>query len=73
MATITCPYCGDKRKSSSMLSTIIAYTEVAGIAGIFPKISFKEKLTDANEWIDLKCPNCQSTYRYNQRTKEVMK
>lgn len=70
MAAIRCPYCDTKVKSSS---NSLSWTLMIGVTGNPPLKGFKEKLDDANEWIDIACPNprCGRTFRYNRRTKEV--
>ncbi len=64
MAKIRCPYCDTKTGRPSEV-IYLANTMGCGIGG------FKMKLSDANGWIDVKCPNCERTYSYNFDTKEV--
>ncbi len=71
MSTIQCPRCGSERPSPH---NIVTRDEMI-TKGVNPEIVrkgfFSANPNAANEWIDVRCTKCGSTFQYNTRTQSV--
>ena len=66
-----CPRCG---YAASTPPSVVLRNEII-TEGVNPVIEskgiFGTRPNAANEWIDIPCPKCRSTYQYNTRTQDV--
>jgi hypothetical protein len=79
---IKCPHCGWIRKvdvqaiEDSGATSIVQgpIDELRKVAESIRSFLTSNALSEANAWIDMPaCPNCQNTYLYNVKTREVKK
>lgn len=80
---IKCPHCGwirtveAKAIEAASVTTVMrgAAETMADLASRIKVFLTDAQLTEANAWVDTKCPNskCANVYQYNVRTGEVKK